>query len=119
MKFTEDITHRNVYTILLAIGVFRTAAEDYNLTYSPILIIYLYLIYGLSYLYWRDNWVFPISGIAVGLTHFIPMTIAIFHNSINYRAIIIDGCISLFLFIFCGSILLKRIKNQHNQIDTK
>ncbi|MEG0367905.1 MAG: hypothetical protein RR585_13780 [Coprobacillus sp.] len=107
-------------TLIICLFGLGTAIEfgnQYEFSFMGIPAFLALLILCIALIYFLDSWFYMIWGLLTGVIIFVPIIIALFTNTGNIASFIFDGILSMFLFIFFGFNLYKRIKKEPDHIN--
>ncbi len=100
-------------TLLICVGCLVSAFDVlslYELSYMQISAMLSFVVLFICIIFFYDHLFSCVWGCITAIVVFIPAFLALFEQTTNYKAVAIDGILSLVLLVFFGLRLLKKIK---------
>ena len=93
--------------------------EVYHFSFMGVPALLAFMILFIGLIYFSDNLFYYGWGLFCALVVFVPIIIELFHSSRNIIAFIFYGILSLFLFIYFGYKVYKKIKTKETSKEQK
>jgi len=102
-------------SLLICVGCLISAFDSlslYGLSYMQIPAMLSLTVLFICLIYFYDHIFSCIWGCITAIIIFVPACLAVFEQTTNYKAVVIDGILSLVLMIFFGSRLFIKMTSK-------